>query len=41
MIRRYDEVLLDKANKLALKELYEWVTANYVKVKGYQEIKLE
>ncbi len=41
MIRRYDEVMLEKANKLAVKDLYEHVTANYVKIKGYEEIRQE
>jgi len=37
MIRRYDEVLLEKANKLALKELYEWAAATFMKTKPYLE----
>lgn len=35
MIRRYDEVLLEKANKMAIKEIYEHITANYVKIKPH------
>eukprot|EP00347_Sterkiella_histriomuscorum_P007561 403348445 len=37
MIRRYDEVLLEKANKMAIKEVYETMAANYVKNKPYDE----
>jgi uncharacterized phage infection (PIP) family protein YhgE len=37
MIRRYDEVLLEKANKLAVKELYEYCQSTFTKQKPYAE----
>lgn len=37
MIRRYDEVLLEKANKMAIKEVYEHLAANYVKNNPYND----
>lgn len=37
MIRRYDEVLLEKANKMAIKELYEYCQATFTKVKPFTE----
>lgn len=37
MIRRYDEVITEKANKLAIKEVYEHLPVTYVKSKSYDE----
>lgn len=37
MIRRYDEIMSDKANKTAIKEIYE-VMRNYVRQEKIKEI---
>jgi hypothetical protein len=40
MIRRYDEVISQKANKLAIKELYEHLD-QYLKKNSYMDFRVE